>query len=419
MISDFVRRAAFTVGALLVYRLGCNIPLPGLNFELIKQIFRTQASGGLKASLLSAKASLLLPHLSIFALGVTPYISAAILLQFAGFGFSRLRHLQSEGERGRQTLRRITLGLTIALAAFQAYGGGVALEGINDSTIKFSGLYLLSTVATLTAGTVFLAWLSEQMTAFGLGNGLALILLSSTTAALRDPVMTITDLNVRGLLSSNTLVSLIGLVVLTTGAIVTIELARRRFPIDYAQRQIGDRAFDGLSSALQIKLNPAGILPAILASWLLSIALIITSFVDADLITTYLVPGRPAYLALNAILIFVCALFYAAYVFNPEQTAEDLHKRVGAIRLIAPGESTVAYLDSAVSRVVVFGATYLAVICLLPDILRLYLHVPFFFGGVSLLILICTVLDFEHQVRGYLSFASRGRVEPTAAQHAQ
>jgi preprotein translocase subunit SecY len=141
--------------------------------------------------------------------------------------------------------------------------------------------------------------------------------------------------------------------------------------------------------------------------------------VDADLITTYLVPGRPAYLALDAILIFVCALFYAAYVFNPEQAAEVLRKQAGAIRSIAPGEATVAYLDSAVSRVVLFGAAYLAVICLLPDVLRLYLHVPFYFGGVSLLILVCTVLDFGHQVRGHLSFAARGRVEPAAAQHAQ
>jgi preprotein translocase subunit SecY len=340
-------------------------------------------------------------------------------LQFGGIVFSRLKRLQFEGDRGRQTLRRLTFGLTIALAAFQAYGVSVALEGINGAVINPGGLYLLSMVSTLTAGTVFLAWLSEQMTAFGLGNGLALILLSSTAVALRDPIMTITDFNARGLLSSNTLLSLIGLVVFTTGAIVVIELARRRFPIDYSHHQIGDRVFDGLSSSLQIKLNPAGILPAILASWLLSIALIAVSFiVDADLITTYLVPGRPAYLALDAILIFVCALFYAAYVFNPEQAAEDLRKQAGAIRSIAPGETTVAYLDSAVSRVVLFGAAYLAVICLLPDVLRLYLHVPFYFGGVSLLILVCTVLDFGHQVRGHLSFAARGRVEP-AAQHAQ
>jgi preprotein translocase subunit SecY len=416
MTSEFVRRAGFTVGALLIYRLGCNTPLPGINFTMIEQMFRTQAAGGLKAALLSAGGSYM--HLAIFALGVTPYISAAVLLQFGGIVFGRLRRLQSEGERGRQTLRQLTFGLTIGLAAFQAYGVGVGLEGIKGVVINPGALYLLSTVATLTAGTVFLAWLSEQMTVFGLGNGLALILLSGTTVALRDPVVTITDLNVRGLLSSITLLSLIGLVVFATAAIVVFELARRRFPIDYSQRQIGDRVFEGLSSALQIKLNPAGIIPAILASWLLSIAIMTVGFIaGADLITKYLVPGRPVYLVLYAILIFVSTLFYAAYVFNPEQAAEDLRKQAGAIRSIAPGEATVAYLDSAVSRIVLFGAAYLVVICLLPDILRFYLHVPFYFGGLSLLILVCTVLDFDDQLRGHLGFARRGRAEASAVQH--
>ncbi len=340
-------------------------------------------------------------------------------MQLAGIIFRRLRRLQSDGEPGRQTLRRLTFGVTIALAAFQSYGVAVALEGINGAVINPGGLYLLSTVATLTAGTVFLGWLSEQMTAFGLGNGIALFLLAGTTLALSDPIVTITELNTRGLLTSNTLLSLIGLLVFTVGAIVAIERARRCFPIEYSPRQIGDRLLENLSANLEIKLNPAGIIPAILASWLVGIAIMIIGLAtDADLAIKYLAPGRPVYLAVYAVLIFVCTLFYAAYVFNPEQAAEDLDKQKGAIRSVAPGEATVAYLDSAVSRTVLFGAVYLVAICLLPDILKFYLHVPFYFGGLPLLILVCTVLDFAHQIRGYFGLARR-HAEPGAAHPAE
>ena len=413
MTSEFVRRAGFTLGALLVYRLGCNIPLPGLNFIIVEHLFRTQHALSLKIMLLASGG---FSRLAIFALGITPYISAAILLQLGGVVFSRLKLLQLQGARGRQILRRLTFCLTIGLAAFQAYGVAHALEGVNEGipdarVVENPGwLFLTSTTLTLTGGTVFLAWLSEQITAFGLGNGIALILLSGTTIALRDPIVTITDLNEQGLLSSNTLLSFIGLLVFTTGAAVVFERARRRFPIDYSNRQIGDRMFEGLSSALTVKLNPAGIMPAILASWLLSIALTIAGLVaDPDLITRYLLPPQPVYLALDAILIFLCAFFYTAYVFDPEQAAEHLQKQGGAIRSIAPGEATVAHLDEAVSRIVLFGAAYLTAICLLPDILRFYLHVPFYLGGLSFLILVSTVLDFDHQIRGYLRFSGIAR----------
>jgi preprotein translocase subunit SecY len=406
MTSELVRRAGFTLGALLIYRLGCNIPLPGINFEVVEQLFRVQPASSLRTLLQSSGS---VRHLAIFALGITPFISAAVLLQLGGIIFNRLRLLQLEGERGRQTLRRLTFGLTIALAAFQAYGVGAALKQTNGAVVDPGALFLISTVATLTGGTIFLAWLSEQMTAFGLGNGIALILLSGTVAALRDPILTISDLNERGLLSSNTLLSLIGLVVFITGAAVVFERARRRFPIDYSNRRIGDRVFEKLSSVLTIKLNPAGIIPAILASWLIGVATIIAGLAEPDLITKYLVPGRPVYLTVYAILIFLCAFFYTAYVFDPEQAGEQLQKQGGTIRPIAPGEATVAHLDAAVSRIVLFGATYLTAICLLPDILRFYLHVPFYLGGLSFLILVCTVLDFDHQIRGYLGLSHRSR----------
>jgi preprotein translocase subunit SecY len=411
MTADIWRRLAFTVGALLIYRLGCNIPLPGLNFSLVEHLFdRPQASGLYNMLMASGSPS----HIAIFALGVTPYISAAILLQLGGIVFRRLRLLQSQGARGRLVLRRLTLCLTIGLAAFQAYGVANALERINmgalgPSAVENPGwLFLTSATFTLTAGTVLLAWLSEQITAFGIGNGIALILLSGSSTALRNPIMTITDLNTRGVLSSNTLLSWIGLLVFTTGAVVLIERARRQFPIDYAKRQIGGVALEGLSSALQIRLNPAGIMPAFLASWLLGIAITIAGLiVDPDTIAKDLAPTGPAHLALYAALVFVCTLFYTAYIFNPEETADRLQKQGGQIRSVEPGEATIAYLDAAVSRIAVFGAIYLTAICLLPDILRFYLHIPLYLGGVSFLILICTVIDFYDQATGYLASSRR------------
>ena len=411
MTSEFIRRAGFTLGALLIYRLGCHIPLPGINFEMVEQFFRTQPVGsppvgGLKALLQASESA---SHVAIFALGIAPFVSAAVLLQLGGIIFSRLKLLQSKGERGRQTLRRLTFGLTIVLAAFQAYGVGAALEQINGAVVDPGALFLISTVATMTGGAVFLAWLSEQMTAFGFGNGIALILLFGTMTALRDPIVTIADLNVRGLLSSNTLLSLIALIVLTTGVAVVCERARRHFPVNFSNRQIGNRVFEKMSSVLTIKLNPAGLIPAILASWLIGIATLVTYLIAGTDFADYLSPGKPVYLALSAILIFLCTFFYTAYVFDPEQAADHLQQQGGAIALIAPGEATIAYLDAAVSRIALVGAIYLTAICLLPDILRFYLHVPLYLGGLPFLVLICTALDFDHQIRGYLGFLPMSR----------
>ncbi len=412
MTSDFVRRAGFTLGALLIYRLGCNIPLPGLNFEALEQIFQAQVLHGVSGFLMPLTG---LSRLAIFALGITPYISAAVLLQLGGLIFSRLRLLKSQGDRGRQTLRKLTFGLTIGLSLFQAYGIARALEQMNGIVDNPGGLFVLSTVTSLTGGTIFLAWLSEQITLFGLGNGIALILLAGTAAALRNPIVTAVEFNQRGLLSNDALQGLLLTVVLVIGAVVVIEQARRRFPVDYSKRQIGDRMFENLSSSLEAKLNPAGIIPAILASWLVSIVILCLGLIArldphwSTLVDTQLAVGRPVYLALYGILIFGCTFFYTAYVFDPEEVAARLQQHGGTIRSITPGNDTITYLDHALSRTVVIGAAYFTAVCLLPELLTLYMRIPFYFGGLSLLILVCTVLDFDHQIRGYLRFSGIAR----------
>jgi preprotein translocase subunit SecY len=412
MASELARRLAFTLGALLIYRLGCNIPLPGINDEFLDQVFRPNASG---------MSSNSIQTMAIFALGILPYISAAVFLQVAGIVSRRLRALQMEGDRGRQTTRRITLALTIGLSAFQAYGIAGALEGMGSRIVENPGWpFLISTTLTLTGGTIFLAWLSEQITAFGIGNGIALILLASSATAIRDPIAVIVSLGQRSLLPSKGVLSSLVVIVLVTGLVVIVERARRNFQIDYPKRQIGDSVFESLSSILPVKLNPAGIIPVILASWILSILILFIGILAAfnphwlDLVTTQLAAGRPAYYVLYGLLIFLCTLFYAAYLFGPEDIAERLQKQGAEIRSITPGDATVTHLDYALSRTVLIGAAYLTIICLLPEVLLRYTQMPAYFGGLSLLVLVCTVIDFEDQIRGYLGFSRRARVDPSA-----
>jgi preprotein translocase subunit SecY len=404
MTSEFIRRASFTLGALLIYRLGCNIPLPGINVDALSVLLQSNVSGWFGWFMAPTGIN----RLGILALDITPYISAAVFLQVAGIVFRPLRALQMQGDRGRQTLRRLTFGLTIVLAAFQAYGIAGGIEGIGRIVENPGSSFLISTTLTLVGGTIFLAWLSEQITAYGIGNGIALILLAGTASAIRYPIVEIVEFGRRGFLSSVGMLKALAAVVLVTGLVVFVERARRYFQVDYPKRQIGDWVFESASSALPVKLNPAGIIPVILASWLLNITIVfIGSF------TTQLATGRPAYFVLYGVLIFLCTFFYAAYVFSPEDIANRLLKQGATIQSIAPGGATLAHLDFVLSRVVLIGAVYLTVICLMPDMVLVYTNLPLRFGGLSLLILICTLLDFEDQVRGYLGRSPHDRADPS------
>jgi preprotein translocase subunit SecY len=407
MMSELARRIAFTVGALLIYRLGSNIPLPGIDAELWSGMLGSQ-SGGLGPLLAFSGGA---HRLAIFALNLTPYITAAVLLQLATIASRRLRALNQQGDRGRVTVRKITLGLTALLAAFQAYGIALGIEGLRNGAIVVmpKSMFVLSTVVTLTGGALLVAWLSEQITLRGIGNGIALILLTSSASALLEPILAIRELVIRHLVSQNVILGLSIAVLAVTCLVVLIERARRRFEIRFPRLQAGDRIFENLTSDLQVKLNPAGIIPALLATWLLSILILIV-YLAAEAAPHLITPaavalmiGRPLHLVLYGSLIFVCTLFYAAYLLDPERLAERLRERGGTITSMAPETSTAAYFDYVLSRISLMGAAYLTLICLLPDIVAWYANVPVYFGGQLLLILVCTTIDLEAELRGNLA----------------
>lgn len=402
MALELARRVGFTLGALLIYRLGCNIPLPGIKFDLLEHLFRAQAP--------LAPLSFLVPpngmhRLAIFALGITPYISAAVLLQVAGIVIRPIRSLRMQGVRGRLIERRLTLYLTVALAAFQAYGVGLALEDIQGAVASPGALFLVSTVVTLAGGTVFLGWLSEQMTFYGIGNGIALVLLSGTATAFADDIAVIIAGGQRGFLTGNAALGLVAAMVLLTGLVVLVERAQRRLSIDFAERRNGGRTIAHSSADLIIKLNPAGIIPVIVASWALGILVAFLSL-NPDWsapIAAQLAIGRPGYFAVYAVLIAIFSLVYTAYLLDPDEIMDRLHRRGGTIRSIP----TAAQLDQALSRTALVGAIYLAAVCVGPDIVAIYAGVPFHFGGLPLLITVCTILDLEAQVRGQLGLSGR------------
>lgn len=411
-MSELARRVAFTLGALLLYRLGSTIPLPGIDAEVWGQLLRGESGGGLRLLLQFTGGT---HRLAIFALNLTPYISAAVVLQLATIVCRPLRALNRQGGRGRELLRRITLSLTALLAALQAYGIAAGIEGPHGSSIVAmpKSMFLLSTVATLTGGALLLAWLSEQITLRGIGNGIALILLAGATTALPEAILAIRELAIRSYVSSNLILTLLVMVVVVTGLVVVMERARRHFQIQYAERQIGDRTLGGVCVNLPIKLNSAGLIPVILASWLLwalGAAAHLLGLMGAPSLAkfaTLMLTERPVFLTLYAIFIFLGVYVYTAYLLDPEDMASRLRQGGGSIASVAPGESTAVHIDDVLSRITFIGAFYLVLVCLLPELLTSLAKVPIYFGGRLLLILVCTALDLDAQVRGSLALYRR------------
>jgi len=408
MSSELKRRIAVTVGALLVYRLGLFIPVPGIDLSVWAVLFRSQTGGLLgQFDLLSGGG---IHRLAIFSLTVVPYISAAIMLQIAAMMSRRLRALSAQGERGRQLVRQFTCWLTAALAASQAYGIAIGLQDVPGLVAEPGWLFVLSTVLTLTAGVMVVMWLSEQITRQGIGNGLALMLLAGIVTEVPSMIAGALQLGDRGLISSKTMIGLLAMLVAVTAFAVLMERARRRLPIEFSKHQVGALVLEARSSHLPFKLNAAGIIPVVLASWILSVVLIFANLSGGptkdwwtDLVG--LGTGRPLPLLFYAVLIAFCAFFYTAFVLDPEDTAKNLKNHGGCIPGIAPGEATAEHVDRVLSRMTIMGMAYLVLVCVLPEFVIAKTGVPFYFSATSLLIVICATLDLEEQVRAHMRSA--------------
>jgi preprotein translocase subunit SecY len=398
------RRIWFTLGALVIYRFGVYVPLPGIDPAVWAQIFRSPAGGILQQfDFLSGGG---VRRLGIFSLGIMPYVTAAIILQLMTFFCPALKRRRQEGERGRQIIDRYTLYVTLGLTAMQAYGIATGLEGIRLLVPDPGLLFRVSAMLTLTAGTMLLVWLSQQITARGIGNGIALLLVAGIAAELPRQIAELLVSNRLGTLTSSMLLALVTVAV--AALVVMMERARRRLPIRFAERQAGTRVLPSQSADLALKLNPAGIMPALLASWL---PLIVVAAVNlaallagkdggwiGDL-TFGLGYGTPLHLLVGAAIILFFAFVYTAFVCDPEDMAEKLEKNGGALPEIASGEASAAHLDHVISRTTAIGAAYLALLMLLPEILISYSGATFSFPSVSLLIMVCATLDIEAQVR--------------------
>ncbi|MFD2180871.1 preprotein translocase subunit SecY [Rhodoplanes azumiensis] len=404
--EELKKRIWFTLGALLVYRLGTYIPLPGIDPGQWEQIFRTQAGGILGMFNMFAGGGI--HRMAIFALNIMPYISASIIVQLLTTVSPTLENLKKEGEQGRKVINQYTRYLTVILSVFQAYGISVGLEGAGSVVTDPGWFFRISTVITLTGGTMFLMWLGEQITARGIGNGISLIIMAGIVAELPGALVGMFELGRQGAMSTGVILLIMVMSVVVIGFIVFMERAQRRLLIQYPKRQIGNRMFEGQTSHLPLKLNTSGVIPPIFASSLLLLPTTVANLNAGqgpewlNIITTQLGHGRPLFLVLYIGLIVFFAFFYTAIVFNPTETAENLKKHGGFIPGIRPGERTAEYIDHVLSRITVVGAAYLSVVCLIPEILISYASVPFYFGGTSLLIVVSVTMDTVAQIQGYL-----------------
>ncbi len=404
--DELKKRIWFALGALLVYRFGTYIPLPGIDPTAWDQIFRSQAGGILGMFNMFSGGGI--HRMAIFALNIMPYISASIIIQLMTTVSPQLEQLKKEGEQGRKVMNQYTRYLTVALAVFQSYGIAIGLEGAGSVVSDPGWGFRIATVITLTGGTMFLMWLGEQITQRGIGNGISLIIMSGIVAELPSAIAGTLELGRQGALSTGLILVVLVMSVVVIAFIVFMERAQRRLLIQYPKRQVGNRMFEGQTSHLPLKLNTSGVIPPIFASSLLLLPTTVANFNAGQLpewfqgIVTQLSHGRPLFLILYIAMIVFFAFFYTAVVFNPTETADNLKKHGGFIPGIRPGERTAEYIDYVLSRITVIGAAYLSLVCLLPEILISYAAVPFYFGGTSLLIVVRVTMDTVAQIQGYL-----------------
>ncbi|OQW41815.1 MAG: preprotein translocase subunit SecY [Proteobacteria bacterium SG_bin4] len=405
--ADLKRRLLFLFLALIVYRVGAHVPVPGIDPVVLKDLFNSQENGVLGMfNMFSGGA---LSRFSIFALGIMPYISASIIMQLGTVAVPYLETLKKEGESGRRKITQYTRYGTLFLALVQSYGISIALQSQNGLVIVPGGMFVLTTVVTLVTGTIFLMWLGEQITERGIGNGISLIIFAGIAAGLPSAIGGTLDL-----VSTGSMHFLVALAIFIAAAMVTclvvfIEKGQRRILVNYAKRQVGKKIFGGQSSHLPLKLNMAGVIPPIFASSIILFPATLAGwFASNDSmiwlkdISGALAPGQPVYVIFYAVMIIFFCFFYTALVFNPKETSDNLKKSGAFIPGIRPGEQTTRYIENIMLRLTLSGSLYVTLVCLLPEFLILKWNVPFYFGGTSLLIIVIVTMDFMSQIQSHV-----------------
>ena len=408
--TELKKRLWFTLGVLVVYRLGTFIPIPGVDPVIMQDIFQQNAGGIL--GMFDMFAGGALGRMTIFALNILPYISASIIMQLMTAVSPRFEAMKKEGEQGRKKINQYTRYGTVLLAALQAYGISVGLESMTSSqgsaVLDPGAFFRVTTVITLTCGTVFLMWLGEQVTARGVGNGISLIIFAGIVANLPAALVGTLELGRTGALSAAFILILIVMMFAVIAFVVFIERSQRRIVVQYPKRQMGNKMTGGESSHIPLKLNTAGVIPVIFASSLLLLPITLANFTAGGgpgwllTVSALLGRGQPLYLLLYASGIAFFAFFYTAIVFNPSDTADNLKKYGGFVPGIRPGKNTADYLDYVLTRLTVVGASYLVAVAILPEILISRFSVPFFFGGTSLLIVVTVSMDTVAQIQSHL-----------------
>lgn len=405
--GDLRRRLVFLLLALVVYRIGAHIPVPGIDPAQLEQLFKGQQGGIL--SLFNMFSGGALSRFTVFALGIMPYISASIIMQLMTYVVPAFEQLKKEGEAGRRKITQYTRYGTLGLAIFQAMGIALALEGQAGLVIDPGFGFRLTAVVSLVAGTMFLMWLGEQITERGLGNGISLLIFAGIVAGLPSAIGGLLELVRTGAMHTLIALFIIALVVLVTYFVVFVERGQRKILVNYARRQVGNKVYGGQSSHLPLKLNMAGVIPPIFASSIILLPTTLVSWVSTGDGTRWLrdiaaalSPGQPIYVAMYAFAIIFFCFFYTALVFNSRETADNLKKSGAFIPGIRPGDQTAKYIDKILLRLTLIGAIYITAVCLLPEFLILEYNVPFYFGGTSLLIIVVVTMDFMAQVQNYM-----------------
>lgn len=405
--GDLWRRLWFLLGALIVYRIGAHVPVPGIDPVQLAELFKSQQGGILGVfNLFSGGA---LSRFTIFALGIMPYISASIIMQLMAIAVPTLEQLKKEGEAGRRKITQYTRYGTVALALFQGMGIAIALESQPGLVLDPGVMFRLTTVMTLVTGTMFLMWLGEQITERGLGNGISIIIFAGIAAGLPNALGGLFELVRTGAMHPLTSIVICILVVVVTGFVVFVERGQRKILVNYAKRQVGNKVYGGQSSHLPLKLNMSGVIPPIFASSIILFPATAAGWFGASEGMTWLKdiaatlsPGQPVYVLLYAAAILFFCFFYTALVFNSKETADNLKKSGAFVPGYRPGDQTARYIDKILMRLTLVGAIYITLVCLLPEFLILKWNVPFYFGGTSLLIIVVVTMDFMAQVQAYI-----------------